>query len=80
MNQELANELGWRHKWVLNQILRFGPQDKMELINYPGSPIGRGLEAHYLIKEIEDMGLIQSSLPNRDATNRVYSIVEGEDD
>ena len=78
MNTELANTLSWRHKWVLNQIDRYGPQDKMELINFPGSPIGRGLEAHYLIKEIEDLGLIQSSLPDREASNRVYSIVEGE--
>jgi hypothetical protein len=66
-------------QWVINALMRHGPLDTSELRNINGSILPRGMPGHYILRGLEDMGLIIGRLPTREGL-RVYSIVEGEDD
>jgi len=85
MKQELANveeteAFTGVEEWVVLVLLRLGPLSTVELRNIGGSILPRGMPGHYVLAKLEDMGLIQGRLPNRDSPFRIYSIVENEDD
>ncbi len=60
---------------ILNELFRHGHLDRSELTRLiPSLP--RGMPGHYVLKGLEDQGLIKSRLPTRDTAARVYQIEE----
>ncbi len=62
-------------RFILEALMRFGHLDRSELAReVPKLP--KGMPGHYILKKLEDSGLIKSRLPNRNVPARVYQIEE----
>lgn len=60
---------------ILEALMSHGHLDRPELARaVPLLP--RGMPGHYILKELEDHGLIKSRLPNRNVPARIYQIEE----
>ncbi len=60
---------------ILDALRRLHHLDRPELAReVPALP--RGMPGHYVLKELEDNGLIKSRLPTRDVVARVYQLEE----
>lgn len=60
---------------ILDALMSHGHLDRPELTRaVPSLP--RGMPGHYILKELEDSGLIKSQLSTRDQPSRLYQIEE----
>lgn len=72
----MMENLSEEEQWVLNVLMARGPLNTGELRSLPGSILPRGMPGHYVLSGLEEMGLIEGRLPNRNFRMRVYHIIE----
>ncbi len=69
-------------KFILDALLNHGHLDRNELTRLGTTRLGasvdlpRGMPGHYILKDLEDRGLIKGRLSTRDQPTRLYQIEE----